>query len=313
MKNTPQPTLNDPESLSGQHHIQNQYFENQYFENQCFENQCFDSLDLELRALKVYRKLNVINSPVSALPFESQINLILEWATSRVSKFICVANTHMLVEAYWHPEFAAVLKDADLVTPDGMPLVWMLRLLGARTQNRVAGLDLLLSLCKLAPLRNVSIFFLGSEPKVLEKMRERLVREFPNLRIAGMEPLPFRPLTHAEDEALIEKIHNSGAGIVLLALGCPKQEYWMQQHKDRIQAVMIGLGGAFPVYAGNHKRAPHWLRFGGGEWLYRLLQEPLRLSSRYGKTIPVFAGLALRQLLVCYLKKDGQNAHSTKI
>lgn len=253
--------------------------------------------DVEFRAGRPLRGLEVIDSPVSALLFESQINLILEWATSRVSKIVCVANTHMLVEAYWHPAFASVLKSADLVTPDGMPLVWMLKLLGARSQNRVAGLDILLSLCKLAPHRDVSIFFLGSEPQVLEKIRERLRQEFPNLKIAGMEPLPFRPLTRGEDEAIIEKIHNSGAGIVFVALGCPKQEYWMQQHKTKIQAVTIGLGGAFPVYAGNQKRAPHWLRFAGGEWLYRLMQEPLRLVNRYGKTIPVFILLALKQLL----------------
>ncbi|AFY86357.1 MAG: N-acetylglucosaminyldiphosphoundecaprenol N-acetyl-beta-D-mannosaminyltransferase [Chroococcidiopsis cubana SAG 39.79] len=289
MKNTRQSTLNDRELFSEQHQIQNQSFE---------------TLDLEFRVLKVYKKLDVIDSPVSALPFESQINLILEWATSKVSKFVCVANTHMLVEAYWHPEFAKVLKNADLVTPDGMPLVWMLKLLGARTQNRVAGIDILLSLCKLAPLKNVSIFFLGSETPVLEKMRERLARDFPNLKIAGMEPLPFHPLTRAEDEALVEKIHHSGAGIVLVALGCPKQEYWMQQHQGKIRAVTIGLGGAFPVYAGDRKRAPHWLRFGGGEWLYRWLQEPLRLSSRYGQTIPVFTLLAFKQILLCYLVKS---------
>lgn len=289
MKNTRQLTLNDPEMLSEQDRIQ---------------DRCYETLDLDFRVLKVYQKLNVIDSPVTAIPFESQINLILDWATSKASKFVCVANTHMLVEAYWHPEFAAILKNADLVTPDGMPLVWMLRLLGARTQNRVAGIDILLSLCKLAPLKNASIFFLGSESPILEKMRERLTCDFPNLKIAGMEPLPFRPLTRAEDEALIERIHHSGAGIVLIALGCPKQEYWMQQHQGKIRAVTIGLGGAFPVYAGDQKRAPHWLRFAGGEWLYRLLQEPLRLSSRYGKTIPVFALLALRQILVRYLPKS---------
>lgn len=287
MKNTKQPTLNDPKLLGGQYQIQ---------------DRCFEPIDLEFRVLKVYKKLDVIDAPVSALPFESQINLILEWATSKVSKFVCVANTHMLVEAYWHPEFALVLKNADLVTPDGMPLVWMLRLLGARTQNRVAGLDILLSLCKLAPLRDVSIFFLGSETPVLEKMRERLMQEFPNLKIAGMEPLPFCPLTRKEDEDLIEKIHDSGAGIVLLALGCPKQEYWMQQHQGKIRAVTIGLGGAFPVYAGNHKRAPHWVRFSGGEWLYRLIQEPIRLAKRYGTTIPVFTLLALRQILTSKVK-----------
>ncbi|HIK06621.1 MAG TPA: WecB/TagA/CpsF family glycosyltransferase [Trichormus sp. M33_DOE_039] len=252
---------------------------------------------LEFEALKNSTKITLIGSPVTALPFESQINMILEWAMEKVSKVVCVANTHMLVEAYRHPEFSSVLKNADIVTPDGMPLVWMLRLMGARTQNRVAGLDILLSLCRLAPLRGIKIFFLGSEVVILDKMKHKLERLFPNFKIAGMEPLPFRPLTDIEDEAIIQKIHDSGAGIVLVSLGCPKQEYWMNKHKNEIKAVMIGLGGAFPVFAETQQRAPYLIRHLGGEWLYRLIQEPFRLLSRYSNTIPVFIWLVLKQLL----------------
>lgn len=251
----------------------------------------------ELKVLKKPSKIDVVGSPVTALHFEAQINLILEWAMSKISKFVCVANTHMLVEAHWNPEFSSLLKDADLITPDGMPLVWMLKLMGFRNQNRVAGMDILLSLCKLAPLRKISIFFLGSETTTLEKMKNKLTYEFPNLQIAGMEPLPFRPLTHAEDEAIVQRIHDSGAAIVLVALGCPKQEYWMSQHKDKIKAVMIGLGGAFPVFAGDKKRAPYLIRDLGCEWLYRFRQEPARLLRRYGTTIPTFIWLASKQLL----------------
>jgi N-acetylglucosaminyldiphosphoundecaprenol N-acetyl-beta-D-mannosaminyltransferase len=255
----------------------------------------------EFAASTIPTKIDIIGSPITALPFEVQINFILEWAMGKVSKVICVANTHMLVESYWHPEFSSVLKSADIVTPDGMPLVWMLKLMGAGTQNRVAGMDILLSLCKLAPLRDIHLFFLGSDVVILERMRKNLERVFPNVKIAGMEPLPFRPLTPTEDEAIIKKIHDSGAGIVLVALGCPKQELWMVQHKDKIQAVMIGLGGAFPVFAENHKRAPYWIRHLGGEWFYRLIQEPFRLFRRYSTTIPVFIWLALKQILNLYL------------
>lgn len=174
--------------------------------------------------------------------------------------------------------------------------------MGARSQNRVAGMDILLSLCQKASQRNISIFFLGSESAILDKMRSRLEYEFPKLQIAGMEPLPFRPLTRAEDEALIQKIHDSKAGIVLVSLGCPKQEYWMNQHKDKIHAVMIGVGGVFPVYAGIHKRAPMWMRNLGLEWFYRLMQEPRRLWKRYKSTIPPFVWLAFMQLLRSRLK-----------
>jgi N-acetylglucosaminyldiphosphoundecaprenol N-acetyl-beta-D-mannosaminyltransferase len=257
-----------------------------------------NDLELEVITAEISQiKIHIIGSPVTAAPFNCQIEMMLEWASKRVSKVVCVANVHMLTEAYYHPEFHTVLARADLVTPDGMPLVWMMNLMGARHQNRVAGLDIMLSLCQQAPQRHVKVFFLGSEASILEQMRKHLERDFPALEIAGMEPLPFRPLTRVEDAAIVQKIHDSGAGIVLVALGCPKQEYWMEQHKDKIHAVMIGVGGVFPVYAGVHKRAPAWMRNLGLEWFYRLVQEPRRLWKRYSTTIPLFVWLALKQLL----------------
>ncbi len=249
----------------------------------------------EIEALLPVKKL--IISHVTALPVDDQIAIMLDWASRQESKLVCVANVHMLIEAYEHTEFASILENADLVTPDGMPLVWMMRLMGVRDQERVAGLDILLALCQLAPLQNISIFFLGCENDVLSRIRARLESEFPSLQIAGMEPLPFRPLTQAEDNAVIQKINESGAGFVLVALGCPKQEYWMAQHKGKIQAVMVGLGGAFPMYAGIFKRAPRWMQKLGLEWLYRLSQEPGRLWSRYWHTNKIFIGLAIKQLL----------------
>lgn len=239
----------------------------------------------------------VIGSPVTALPFIAQIDLIMDWARARASKVVCVANVHMLVEAHRKPSFAAVLKSADLVTPDGMPLVWMLKLMGASGQNRVAGFDVVMELCRRASEQRVGVFFLGSEPAILDNMRVRLDREFPNLPIVGMEPLPFRPMTQAEDEAIVRQINESGAGIVFLSLGCPKQEAWMAEHHDRIQAVMLGVGGVFPVYAGNQQLAPAAIRRLGLEWLYRLIQEPRRLFWRYASTNPVFVWLAIEQLV----------------
>lgn len=178
-----------------------------------------------------------------------------------------------------------------------MPLVWMMRLLGARYQNRVAGMDIFLALCELAQTLNMSVFFVGSQTEILSRMQDRLKKEFPKLKIAAMEPLPFRPLTETEDQQLIQKINSSGAGIVLVSLGCPKQENWMAQHKGKVDSVMIGLGGVFPVYAGIKKWAPRIVRDLGLEWLYRWLQEPRRLWRRYTTTIPPFVLLASKQLL----------------
>lgn len=240
----------------------------------------------------------VLEFPITALPFEEQVKTIVRWASDRQSRTVCVANVHMLMEAYWSPDFGTVLKNADLVTPDGMPLVWMMRRLGAISQERVAGFDLFMGACELAQKLEVSLFFVGSQREILSRMRERLKREFPQLKIAAMEPLPFRPLTEAEDKALIKKINESGAGLVFVSLGCPKQEKWMAQHKDRINAVMVGLGGVFPVYAGIQRRAPRLMRSLGFEWFYRLLQEPRRLYRRYAITIPPFIWLACKQLMM---------------
>ena len=127
-------------------------------------------------------------------------------------------------------------------------------------------------------------------------MKNRLEREFPELQIAGIESPPFRPLTEVEDVELVERINKSGAGFTFVSLGCPKQECWMQEHFGKISSVMIGVGAAFPVYAGIKSRAPMWVRASGLEWLYRLLQEPRRLFGRYLKTIPPFIWLALQQI-----------------
>jgi N-acetylglucosaminyldiphosphoundecaprenol N-acetyl-beta-D-mannosaminyltransferase len=239
---------------------------------------------------------NIIDFSICSLPCDEQIDIMLEWGKGNLSKIVCIANVHMLIEAHNDPRFETVLRNADLVTPDGMPLVWMLRFLGAVRQDRVAGIDVLEGLCKRAEKDKVSVYFLGSQSSILDKMRIRLEREFPNLKIAGMTPLPFRPLTPEEDRALVQSLNQSGAGLVFVSLGCPKQETWMSQHKGKIFAVMIGLGGAFPVYAGIHKRAPRVLRQAGLEWFYRLAQEPLRLWKRYATTIPVFLWLIAKQI-----------------
>ncbi|MGR3279452.1 WecB/TagA/CpsF family glycosyltransferase [Acaryochloris marina NIES-2412] len=243
--------------------------------------------------------LDIIGSQVSTEPFDVLTGMILGWAREHKSKFVCVANTHMLVEAYQKPSFSEVLKSADLVTPDGMPLVWMLKFMGV-TQDKVAGLDLMCALCQQASEEKVSVFFLGSMSAILQNMRSRLEKEFPDLLIAAMEPLPFRPLTLEEDQALIQRVNASGAGLVMIALGCPKQECWMAEHRNQIEAVMIGLGGAFPVYAGLHRRAPGWIRLIGLEWFFRLIQEPRRLWKRYATTIPIFIYLASKQIFYRY-------------
>lgn len=242
-------------------------------------------------------RIEVIGASVTAAPFKDQVSTMITWAKERSSRIVCVANVHMLMESRWDEGFRSILEKADLVTPDGMPLVWMIRCLGFRSQDRVAGMDIFLSICQYAVMENVSVYLLGCTQAVIDQMLIKLKHDFPRLELAGAEPLPFRPLTDMEDADLVERINASGAGVMFLSLGCPKQERWMNAHKDRIQSVMVGIGGVFTVYAGIQKRAPTWVRESGLEWLYRLVQEPRRLWTRYRKTIPPFILLAIRQVL----------------
>ncbi|MBE9031307.1 WecB/TagA/CpsF family glycosyltransferase [filamentous cyanobacterium LEGE 11480] len=240
---------------------------------------------------------NVIGFPVTAVPFEAQVQQVIRWAQGGLSKVVCVANVHMLVEASWDQSLANILHGADLVTPDGMPLVWMVRLLRKTQQERVAGMDLMQAVCQQASEQGLSVYFLGSEQRVLDQMRYRLQREFPQLQVAGMDPLPMLSFPLTVDTEVVEKVNQSGASIVFVALGCPKQEKWMAAYHNQIQAVMLGVGGVFPLYAGLQQRAPEFIRSSGLEWLYRLVQEPRRLWKRYSKTIPPFIWLATKQLL----------------
>jgi N-acetylglucosaminyldiphosphoundecaprenol N-acetyl-beta-D-mannosaminyltransferase len=239
----------------------------------------------------------ILGFSVAAQSFSSQIELVMQWAQQRLSRVVCVANVHMLMEARWNATFAKVLHNADLLTPDGMPIVWTLNLIRKSRHDRVAGMDILRETCRQASALGVGVYFMGSDANTLDRMRQQLAQDFPDLVIAGMRPLPFRPLTPEEDRQVVEHVNQSEAGIVFVSLGCPKQELWMHQHRPKIHAVMVGLGGVFPIYAGIIKHAPAWVRKSGLEWLYRLVQEPKRLWKRYGSTIPPFVYLSAKQVV----------------
>ncbi len=240
---------------------------------------------------------SVTGFPVSSLPFDSQVRIIINWARAGCSKVVCVSNVHMIMEGHWDRKFADVLKRADLLTPDGMPLAWMTGLMKGQPQERVAGMELMSALCEQAQQKGVSLFFLGSTPEMLEQIRQNLSRDYPNLQIAGMISPPFRSLSDEEDQQIVKDINQSGAKLVFVSLGCPKQERWMSEHRGQVKAVMVGVGGAFSVCAGTKRWAPTWIRNYGMEWLYRLIQEPKRLWKRYAFTIPPFLWLAFKQIV----------------
>jgi len=222
---------------------------------------------------------------------------ISAWARSRESRVVCICNTHSVVTAAQQPSFMQVLQRADLATPDGAPVAWMLRRQGAVQQQRVSGPDLMLDYCAHAEATGESIFLLGSSPDTLARLQAELLRHWPGLRIAGALSPPYRPASAEEDAAVVLAINQSGAGTVWVSLGCPKQEQWMDAHRGRVQAVMIGVGAAFGFHAGTTPRAPPWMRDHGLEWLHRLASEPRRLWKRYTVTGSAFIVLAARQLL----------------
>jgi len=239
----------------------------------------------------------ILGMRVDPTSYEEATRKVLAWAGAGESRYVCVASVHMVMEAHDDPGFKALVNAADLVTPDGMPLVWMLRRLGYPQQERVYGPELMLRVCERAARQGVPVGFYGGHPEALEALVNNLKSRFPGLRVVYAYSPPFRSLTPEEDEKVTGEINASGARILFVGLGCPKQERWMAEHKNKVQAVMLGVGAAFDFHAGRVRQAPAWMQRAGLEWLFRLLMEPRRLWRRYLRHNPRFIALAMAQLL----------------
>lgn len=229
--------------------------------------------------------------------YGTAVQKILSWARSFEFHYICAANVHMLMEARDNPDFREIVNSADMVTPDGMPLVWMLRLKGHKGQPRVYGPTLMLHVLEMAAQRGIPVGFYGGEADVVEKLVQRMGERFQDLKVTYAYSPPFRELTPEEDAEICQQIQDSGARLLFVGLGCPKQERWMAAHRDRIPVVMIGVGAAFDFHAGVLRQAPDWIQGIGLEWLYRFFQEPGRLWKRYLIHNPRFILLAIADLL----------------
>ncbi|MAZ25761.1 MAG: glycosyltransferase [Cytophagaceae bacterium] len=241
-------------------------------------------------------KKRLININISTGKYSSFIKELLEMAASGDSMYVCVANVHMLIEAQRDKAFEAIINNAYMVTPDGMPLSWSLDMIYGVKQDRVAGMDLLPDLLQASAETNLPVFFYGGSQNMLDKTEIFCKTTFPDLKIAGMYSPPFRPLTAEEEEENIYRINKSGARFVFVILGCPKQEKWMASMYGKINACMIGVGGALPVMIGIQKRAPNWMQEGSLEWFYRFMQEPKRLFKRYALTNTLFIYLVFKEL-----------------
>jgi N-acetylglucosaminyldiphosphoundecaprenol N-acetyl-beta-D-mannosaminyltransferase len=238
-------------------------------------------------------KQPVLTVSLTTGSFDEQLDSILAMARDRCSAYVCCVNVHMAIEAL-EPAFSKVVNEADLATPDGVPMLHVLNIFHHAKQERVPGNDLMPALLARAATQGIGVFLYGGQPDTLRTISARAIQENEGIRIAGTHSPPFAPLERIDLDEEAERINSSGAGLVLVSLGCPKQERFMAAMKGRVNAVMVGVGGAFLLYAGLDKRAPKWMRDFSLEWLYRLWLEPGRLWKRYLVTNTRFVILYLK-------------------
>jgi N-acetylglucosaminyldiphosphoundecaprenol N-acetyl-beta-D-mannosaminyltransferase len=231
----------------------------------------------------------VLGVKISAICLDSATERVQTWVEARERRYVCVADVHSVMESVRDPSLRQIHNKADMVTPDGMPVVWMCRLGGRRETGRVYGPDLMLECCQRFVEHGYRHFLYGGRAGVADLLAERLVRRFPGLEIAGTLTPPFRPLTPDEDAEAVRRINDAGADLVWVGLGAPKQERWMDAHRPLLDApVLLGVGAAFDFHAGLKRQAPRFVQHSGFEWLFRLVTEPRRLWRRYLFNNPAF-------------------------
>lgn len=250
-----------------------------------------NSVKAKRRRIRVLNLFPDISSP------ERVVSTVAELVGRGKGGYVCVSTVHMVMESYDDKEFCNKVNSANFVVTDGMPLVWFQKLKGAKDAERVRGNDLMILLLSFAENEKIKVGFYGGMPEVMNKLIGRAKKDFPELKVVYSDSPPFRELTPEEDDKIVENINNSAAQILFVGLGCPRQENWMVEHRERLSAVMLGVGAAFDFYAGDLKEAPRWMGKLGLEWLFRLRQEPRRLWRRYLILNPRFIWLASLQLL----------------
>ena len=241
--------------------------------------------------------VDILGVNVNAIDLDDAVATIEGWIAQRSRQYVCVTGAHGVIECQSDERLRNIHNAAGMVTPDGMPLVWLARWLGAVGTSRVYGPDLMRLVSEVSARHGYKQFYYGGAPGVAEKLEHELRRRHRKLDIAGTYCPPFRPLSAQEDDAIVAAINAAKADIVWVGLSTPKQEVWMAEHRDRVDApVMIGVGAAFDFLAGVKRQAPLWMQRSGLEWLFRLLSEPRRLWRRYAVTVPTFILLSVHQL-----------------
>jgi N-acetylglucosaminyldiphosphoundecaprenol N-acetyl-beta-D-mannosaminyltransferase len=243
-------------------------------------------------------KRNVLGVAIDVTDYEAAVEDILQAARGRKPFGVTALAVHGLMTGVLDDEQRFRLNALDMVVPDGQPVRWALNwIYGAGLRERVYGPNLTLEVCKRAEQEGLSVFFYGGTAEILGQLERNLVKRFPRLRVAGTMSSKFRRLAPPEMDRVVEEIRSSGASIVFVGLGCPRQEIWAYEFRASIRCPLLAVGAAFPFLAGTLKQAPVWMQDRGLEWLYRLLAEPLRLWKRYLFLNPHFLVLLIFQRL----------------
>jgi N-acetylglucosaminyldiphosphoundecaprenol N-acetyl-beta-D-mannosaminyltransferase len=240
----------------------------------------------------------ILGTPVNALTLDGLLEAVDRWVKEGERHYICTLDVHALIEGLRAPDVQEIYRRASVVTPDGMPLVWLLRRAGFRHADRICGPDLMPALFGHSKAAGYRHYLYGSTTDTLELLTTTLNSKFPAAKIVGTYSPPFRALRDDEHEAIAARINEAAPDVVWVGLGAPKQDRWMGAYRRRLQApVLIGVGGAFDMLAGKVRRAPRIIQRSGCEWAFRMVQEPRRLCRRYVESNARFAYLLLQEAL----------------
>ncbi len=250
-----------------------------------------------VRSERMIKKFVILEVKISAIDMNDACSLVEDAISKKQKKYICVCPVSTIMECKRNEKVLTSVNSADLVTPDGMAVVWIGKILGYANIRRVYGPELMQAICAISKNKGYRNYFYGSSAGVLNKLKASLNKKYPGLNICGIYSPPFRELTQEEDEKIVRDINSNSPDIIWVGLGSPKQDLWMYEHRERINApVMIGVGAAFDFLAGVKPQAPRWMRNNGFEWLFRLITEPKRLWRRYlvnGSLFIYYAGIEL--------------------
>ncbi|HWG73095.1 MAG TPA: WecB/TagA/CpsF family glycosyltransferase [Acidimicrobiales bacterium] len=240
--------------------------------------------------------MDVLGVGISATSLPAAVATVAGWIERKERRYVCVTGVHGVMESQEDPELMAIHNQSGLTVPDGAPMVWAGRAAGATGMGRVRGPDLMVALCRLAATQGWTSYFYGGAPDTPHLLADRLRSRFPGLEVVGCMSPPFRPLTEQENSDFVGQINAAGPDLVWVGLSTPKQERWMAENIDRLEAsALLGVGAAFDIHAGLVPEPPRWIQSSGFEWLYRLSRDPGRLWKRYARHNPRFVARMVRQ------------------